>query len=114
MEAASPAFRKYSIVAAVIVIKAGGFHHQRFHRLQFTGSHVTHNSNLLSLPHCRDLQGRYFSVWATKKRGCFYSVMEKETTPLSFTYSNDFSDGMYDTEQQPDEEGKSSDKTAYD
>ena len=49
-----------------------------------------------------------------KKRGCFYSAMEKETTPLSFTYSKDFSDGMYDTEQQPDEEGKSSDKTAYD
>ena len=28
--------------------------------------------------------------------------------------SDDFSDGMNDTEQQPDEEGKSSDETAYD
>ena len=39
----------------------------------------------------------------------------EETNPLRLRCSSDdFSDGMNDTEQQPDEEGKSSDETAYD
>ena len=35
-------------------------------------------------------------------------------TLLAFTYSDDFSDGVIDTEQQPDDQGESSDKTAED
>ena len=40
--------------------------------------------------------------------------MEKETNPLRLRLFNskDFPDGMYDTEQQPDDQGESSDKTA--
>lgn len=40
--------------------------------------------------------------------------MENETNPLSFIYSNDFSDSVKDTEHQPDDQGKPSDKTADD
>ena len=36
-----------------------------------------------------------------------------QTTP-GFEHFDSGADGMNDTEQQPDEEGKSSDKTAYD
>ena len=40
---------------------------------------------------------------------------QNETNPLRLRCSSDdFSDGMNDTEQQPDEEGESSDETAYD
>ena len=50
-----------------------------------------------------------------KKRVCFLLQIGEETNPLRLRCSSDdFSDGMNDTEQQPDEEGKSSDKTAYD
>ena len=40
--------------------------------------------------------------------------MEKETNPLRLRLFNskDFPDGMNDTEQQPDDQGESSDKTA--
>ena len=51
-----------------------------------------------------------------KKRGLVsYSEMENETNPLRFLqYSDDFSDGVNDTEQKPDDQGKSSDETADD
>lgn len=50
-----------------------------------------------------------------KKRVCFLLQIGEETNPLRLRCSSDdFSDGMNDTEQQPDEEGKSSDETAYD
>ena len=35
-------------------------------------------------------------------------------TLLALTYSDDFTDGVNDTEQQPDDQGESSDKTADD
>jgi len=41
--------------------------------------------------------------------------LENETNPLSFfRYSDDFSDGMDDTEQQSSDQGESSDETAND
>lgn len=50
-----------------------------------------------------------------KKRVCFLLQIGEETNPLRLRCSSDdFSDGMNDTEQQPDEEGESSDETAYD
>ena len=50
-----------------------------------------------------------------KIRVCFLLQLGEETNPLRLRCSSDdFSDGMNDTEQQPDEEGESSDETAYD
>jgi hypothetical protein len=55
-------------------------------------------------------------AFGNKKRGsASYSKLENETNPLSFfRYSDDFSDGMDDTEQQSSDQGESSDETAND
>ena len=57
-----------------------------------------------------------FRLLGNKKRGlASYSELEKKQTLFDLRCSSDdFSDGMNDTEQQPDEEGESSDETAYD
>lgn len=71
-------------------------------------------SKLLSFrkPHLRE---RSHQLLGNKKRGLVsYSEMENETNPLRyFQYSDDFSDGVNDTEQKPDDQGKSSDETAH-
>ena len=57
-----------------------------------------------------------FRLLGNKKEGLLLTPNWRRNKPSSFTMFNskDFPDGMNDTEQQPDEEGKSSDKTAYD
>lgn len=40
--------------------------------------------------------------------------MEYETNPLSFSYLDDFTDGMHDPEQKPGEQSKSANQTADD
>lgn len=62
------------------------------------------------------LHDRSHQLLGNKKRGLVsYSEMENETNPLRFLqYSDDFSDGVNDTEQKPDEQGESSDETTHD
>ena len=55
------------------------------------------------------------STFIVQHQVCFLLQIGEETNPLRLRCSSDdFSDGMNDTEQQPDEEGESSDETAYD
>ena len=50
-----------------------------------------------------------------KKEGLSHTPKWRmKQTLLALTYSDDFSDGVNDTEQQPDDQGESSDKTADD
>ena len=116
MEAARPALRAYSFASAVIVIVAGYLLHEGFKGLQLTGCHVAHFvfSPFFAAPPS-SARGRLFQLLGNKKRGsASYSDLENETNPLSFSYSNDFSDSVKDTEHQPDDQGKPSDKTADD
>ena len=98
MKAAASALRENAIHTAVIMLKAGCGLHQQFQCLQITGC-----------------PANIAAFGQQKKRVCFLLQIGEETNPLRLRCSSDdFSDGMNDTEQQPDEEGKSSDKTAYD
>ena len=69
----------------------------------------------LKTPFFRRIASKYSGFWATKKRVRFLLQIGEETNLLRLRCgSDDFTDGMNDTEQQPDEEGESSDETAYD
>lgn len=112
MKAAASALRENAIRAAVKMLKAGCGLHQQFQCLQITGCHAFHALKLLSFAAS---PANTPAFGQQKKRVCFLLQIGEETNPLRLRCSSDdFSDGMNDTEQQPDEEGESSDETAYD
>lgn len=112
MKAAASALRENAIRAAVKMLKAGcGLHQQ----IRVLADHRLSCVSCLKLLSVAASPANIPAFGQQKKRVCFLLQIGEETNPLRLRCSSDdFSDGMNDTEQQPDEEGKSSDKTAYD
>ena len=115
MEAASAAFWCYTVVPAIVVIKAGDIQHECFDGLQLPGGHLSHFQNSF-LSASSTFKTEATSFWATKKEGLSHAPkMENKTNPLRFLqYSDDFLYGMNYTEQKPDNQGESPDETADD
>ena len=115
MKATTTTFRRDAIVSAIVVVKAGYIQHQCFDGLQLPGGHLAHFFNSFRSA-SSTFKIEATSFWATKKEGLSHTPkLENETNPLRyFQYSDDFSDGMNETEQKPDDQGESSDETAHD
>ena len=112
MKAAASALRENAIRADDGHCPAMRGLHQQFQCLQITGCHAFHAKKLLSFAAS---PANTPAFGQQKKRVGFLLQIGEETNPLRLRCSSDdFSDGMNDTEQQPDEEGESSDETAYD
>lgn len=114
MKATTATFRRNAIVSAIVVVKAGYIQHQCFDGLQLPGGHLAHFFNSFRSA-SSTFKIEATSFWATKKEGLLHTPkLENETNPLRcFQYLDDFSDGVNDTEQKPDDQGKSSDETAH-
>lgn len=111
MKAAASALRENAIRAAVKMLKAGW----SASAIRVLADHRLSCVSCLKLLSVAASPANIPAFGQQKKRVCFLLQIGEETNPLRLRCSSDdFSDGMNDTEQQPDEEGKSSDKTAYD
>lgn len=113
MEPTGAALRADTITSAVIVFKAGFLCHECFKSLQLSGCHVAHLLVSFLRRIAVSANGRSIQLLGNKKRGfASYSKMENETNPLSFL--DDFLNCMNDTEQYPDDQGKSPNETSKD